>query len=102
VKAEIVVSAAALKDIDSILEYLTNEAGQRVAGRYRQELLRLFALLRDQPELGAPRPKLGRDVRLSVVAPYLVLYRYVGGTATILRVLHGSRNIGAALLRRGP
>jgi len=99
VKAEIVVSAAALNDIESIIEHLTREAGPNVAAKYRRELLRIFALLRDQPGLGARRPKLGRGVRLTIIAPYLVFYRHDDRTATILRVLHGRRKISAALLR---
>jgi plasmid stabilization system protein ParE len=99
VKAEIVVSAAALNDIESIIEHLTREAGPNVAAKYRRRLLRIFALLHNQPGLGARRPKLGRGVRLSVMAPYLVFYRHSKQTATIPRVLHGSRKISTALLR---
>lgn len=98
---ELVVSPAALNDIEAILVYLAREAGETVAAKYRRELLRIFALLGDQPALGARRPELGRGVRLSIVAPYLVLYRYIHETVTVLRVLHGSRRISAALLRRG-
>jgi toxin ParE1/3/4 len=95
-----VLSRAALKDIDAILDHLSREAGDRVAAKYRLALLRLFGLLGDRPELGAPRPELGRDVRMSVVAPYLVLYRHAAGATTILRVLHGRRRITGAMLGR--
>ena len=98
--AQIVFSRAASRDIEIILDYLTREAGPGVAANYRRSMLRLFALLADHPALGAPRPKLGRSVRMCVIAPYLVLYRRVGGVVTVLRVLHGRRRISAAMLRR--
>jgi len=96
---EIIVSPAALRDIETILDYLTREAGQNVADKYRRSFLRIFALIAEQPKLGAPRAKLGRGVRMCVVAPYLVLYRQREGLTAVLRILHGRRRITAALLR---
>jgi toxin ParE1/3/4 len=101
VTVQVAVSRAASRDIDTILGYLTREAGPAVASKYRRSLLRLFVLVSDQPALGVRRPKLGRGVRMCVVAPYLVLYRTVGDDlVNILRVLHGRRRLTAALLRR--
>jgi toxin ParE1/3/4 len=100
VRARVVFSRAALNDIDALLIYLTRETGEGVAAKYRRSLSRLFAFLGDQPGLGAPRPKLGRGVRMRVVAPYLVLYRHADEMIAVLRVLHGRRRISAAMLRR--
>jgi toxin ParE1/3/4 len=86
------------QDFDEILDHLTREAGQAVASKYRRALLHLFDLLDDQPALGAPQRKLGRGVRMGVVAPYLVLYRYTGDAVTVLRILHGKRRITPRLL----
>ena len=98
--ARTVLSPAAFRDVDAILDHLTREAGQSVAAKYRRALLRLFALLSEQPAIGARRPKLGRGVRISVIAPYLFLYRPEGDAVTVLRILHGRRKITAALVRR--
>ena len=99
-KAPVVVSRAAVRDIDGILDYLTREAGHGVATKYRQSLLQLFALLSDQPALGSRRPRLGRGVRVSIVASYLVIYRHFDETTNVLRVLHGRRRINAAMIKR--
>ena len=98
--AQPVLSAGALADLDDLLDYLACEAGSRVAANYRRDLFHLFELLTDAPALGAPRPSLGRRVRVSVVAPYLVIYRLDGKTPTVLRILHGRRKISGAMLRQ--
>jgi plasmid stabilization system protein ParE len=38
---------------------------------------------------------LGKDVRIGIVFPYIVIYRHreVDGTVTVLRVIHGRRNL---------
>jgi toxin ParE1/3/4 len=56
----------------------------------------------DLPLSGAPRPALGRDTRIAIVQPYILIYDYTqdDDTLTLLRILHGRRNITAALLRR--
>jgi toxin ParE1/3/4 len=97
-----VLSPAALRDFDQILDYLIQEAGPNVAAKYRRSFMHLFALLGDHPALGASRSRLGRQVRLAVIAPYLVLYRYQRDTVTVLRILHGRRRITGAMLRRTP
>jgi toxin ParE1/3/4 len=56
----------------------------------------------DLPQSGAPRPALGRNTRIAIVQPYLLIYDYTRGdeTLTLLRILHGRRNITRALMRR--
>ncbi|CAL80091.1 conserved hypothetical protein; putative Plasmid stabilisation system protein [Bradyrhizobium sp. ORS 278] len=95
----LVVAPVAIRDLATVLGDLTEQAGERVATKYRQSFLRLFTLLEAQPGLGAPRPRLGRGVRLGIVAPYLVFYREQSDVVTVLRVLHGRQKIGRAKLR---
>ncbi len=49
-----------------------------------------------------PRPSLGPNTRVAVVAPYLFIYDYTldDDTLTLLRILHGRRNVSRALLAR--
>jgi len=56
-----------------------------------------FDRLAVYPEIGAPRPALGRNIRLIVIKPYLILYRFnaENNVVSILRVLHGHRRIAA-------
>ena len=98
----LVVTADAEIDTDRILSYLEREAGPRVAvefgQRFQQTIERLVAL----PLSGAPRPSLGPKARIAIVFPYILIYDYTdeNDTLTLLRILHGRRNITRDLLRR--
>ena len=99
----VVVAPVAIRDLAKVLGDLTEDAGERVAAKYRQSFLRLFTLLEAQPGLGAPRRDLakefGQGIRLGIVAPYLVFYREQSDLVTVLRVLHGRQKIDRAKLR---
>ena len=93
--ADVVVTSPASDDNDIILSYLQLHAGQTVAGDYRLDFRALFRRLAVHPQIGSLRRALGRDVRLAVVDPYVVLHRYDRATDTVfvLRVLHGRRRL---------
>ncbi len=93
--AAVVVTLPARDDIDVILSYLLLHAGQAVAFDYRAEFRVAFRRRAAFPESGAPRPGLGRDVRLVTVKPYVVLHRYgrARDIVVVLRVLHGRRRL---------
>jgi toxin ParE1/3/4 len=46
------------------------------------------------------RPALGPNVRIGVVTPYIVVYRHTEreDTVTVLRVIHGRRDITEQLI----
>lgn len=50
-------------------------------------------LIASQPDMGALRPKLGRDVRCNFVGRYVIFHRRHEDTVEILRVIPGDRNI---------
>jgi toxin ParE1/3/4 len=54
----------------------------------------------DFPASGSPRPALGRNARIALVHPFVLIYDYVDDTVTVLRVLHGRRNIAPEILKR--
>jgi toxin ParE1/3/4 len=97
----LVVTPEADADGIEILAYLHREAGARVAEEYNRRFQNTLARLVDLPETGAPRQALGPETRIAIVQPYLLIYDYVSAndTLTLLRILHGSRNINVALLR---
>jgi toxin ParE1/3/4 len=98
----LLVAADAKADLNDILDYLALNAGSVTAGAYAERFAgaieRIIALPRSAP----PRPKLGPDTRVVVVYPYLMIYDFVAAadTATLLRVLHGRRNITEQMLKR--
>lgn len=94
------VSALAKQDVRGILADLRERAGDVVARRYGAHIKRIYRSLAEFPAGGAPRPSLGSEARIKIVYPYVVIYDHSADTATVLRVLHGHRNITADLLRR--
>ena len=63
-------------------------------------LLRLYDRLALFPRSGMRRESLGRNIRIGVVEPYIVIYQYrQPDTVLIVRVLDGRRNITRRLVR---
>jgi toxin ParE1/3/4 len=96
------LSSLADADEAGIFHYLAEAASLRVALDYRERFRASYQLLLEHPDIGSPRPRFGRGVRLRVVDPHLVLYRHTGDAVTILRILHGKRRITPRLLRADP
>ncbi|MGH6740811.1 MAG: hypothetical protein ACREDY_17605 [Bradyrhizobium sp.] len=73
---QLTVARRAARDIDEFFDYLADVAGTRTAERHylhlriRQTIERLV----DWPESAVRRIELGRNVRLAVVAPLVVIY----------------------------
>jgi len=97
--ATVRLTASADADIATIISDLATKAGIPIAERYADEFDALFDRLRDHPGIGPRRPKLGSDTRIGIVAPYIAIYEFRDDVVTILRVVHGSRNITARLIR---
>lgn len=100
--ARLIVAPQAQADLDDILDYLTREAGDRVARRYGDSFRRAFAFLTEFPRTGAPRPNFGSTMRIKTVWPYVIFYRYSAAddTVRLIRILHGRRNITTKLFPR--
>ncbi len=101
--ARIVFSRLADLDINGILIDLAARAGRFVAVKYDGLFERLYDRLADHPESGAPRPALGEDIRIGVVAPFIVIYRYAAASDTVLvlRIVDGRRRISGRMLPHG-
>ena len=98
--ARIVFTESADTDTAGIQADLLAIAGQRTALKYDSLFESLYDRLAEFPGSGAPRPRLGVDVRIGIVSPYIVIYRHRLGTddVTVLRVVHGRRKLSGALL----
>ena len=91
----LVVSPETQADLDEILRWLTREAGRPVALRYAEKFRAAFRHLTEFPETGARRPKLARDMRIWLVTPYVIFYRFAAEdqTVRVVRILHGRRDM---------
>jgi toxin ParE1/3/4 len=56
--------------------------------------------LAEFPDIGPPRPEFGRNARIALVHPFVIVYDHADDTVTVLRVLHGRRNITRRLVRQ--
>jgi toxin ParE1/3/4 len=91
--ARLVFAPQAADDIGDVLGSLTERAGRLVADDYAEQFRLAFERLVVHPLSGSPRSRLGRDVRITVVRPYIVIYRAHTDDVVILRVVHGHRKI---------
>jgi plasmid stabilization system protein ParE len=96
----VIITALAKRDLRHITSDLNAKAGYLVAARYAASFKSVYRGLIDFPDRGSPRPALGPLARVAIVSPYLVIYDHEGEMVTVLRVLHGKRNITRDLLGR--
>jgi toxin ParE1/3/4 len=101
--ARVVITNLADADTADILDNLVRDAGPLVASDYNTRIERLYDRLANAPESYQVRPKLGANIRVGVVFPYLVIYRYleVDDRVSVIRVVDGRRNITRRFLRGG-
>jgi len=79
-------------DLDSIWLSIAIDsptAAERLIGRLEAAESRLGQF----PEIGQARPDLGVGIRHWPIAPYLIFYRVDPEAVTILRILHGARDL---------
>jgi toxin ParE1/3/4 len=101
--ARVIVSLLAQADTDYIAIDLTHKAGHSVAAKYSASFEAIYERLAAHPDSGAPRPAIGRHVRIGIASPYIVIYEHdkASGTVTIFRVVHGRRRITGKMLMTG-
>jgi toxin ParE1/3/4 len=97
--ARVVLTNPAEADVAEIAVYLTENAGLQVAERYLREFDAAYDRLEKFPATGSPRPAFGRNTRVVLVDPYVIFYDYLDDIVTIVRVLHGRRDITPELVR---
>ena len=97
----LVVTEDADTDLTEILVYLEREAGARVAEAYGCKIGDCLTRLVEFPGIGTRRPALGGDTRIGIVRPYILIYDYAADadTLTLLRIVHGKRDITRRLIR---
>lgn len=102
--ARIIVTPEADANSAFIIADLTKKAGGRVADRYEAYFDSVYDRLADHPQSGAPRPRLGKQVRICIVSPYTLFYEHdeAADTVTIMRIAHGRRKITRKFLRGKP
>jgi toxin ParE1/3/4 len=65
-----------------------------------ERLRKRCEILARLPYAGRPREELGPGLRSLVERPYVILYRVDGAVAEIVAIIHGARDLPAALAKR--
>jgi len=94
---KVVKRPAFLLDVADGADYLTTEAGEAVARRWKDSLDKTIALITRFPEIGRLRQDLPfpgiRTFFLKDFPRYLIFYRREEGTIDLLRVKHGMMHL---------
>ncbi|MFG0291643.1 MAG: type II toxin-antitoxin system RelE/ParE family toxin [Phycisphaerales bacterium JB050] len=91
-----VISPAAARDLESVVDYISLEQRQpEAARRLLDEFMEVFDMLAGSPNAGRVRPELtSAAVRWWRLHRFLIAYE-PGKPVRILRVIHGAREIEA-------
>lgn len=100
--ARVRFTASAAGDSAAILSDLNAKAGHQIATKFGNRFTKLYERLAGHPESGPLRPVLGRNIRIGIVSPFIIVYRYTEAddVVTVLRIVHGHRKIAGKLLTR--
>jgi toxin ParE1/3/4 len=86
----------AIQDLDEIWMTIAMDS-PRAADNLARRFFDAEDRLADFPELGEARPDIAPGLRKWTVGNYLIFYRVDPDAVTIVRVVHGARDLPAAL-----
>ena len=93
-KPAFVLTHAAARDLEEILDYVAETGGEVVALRVQDRLHEALSLLARYPRLGHQREDLAlNQIRFWSVSSYVIVYRDDTSPLQIERVLHGARDL---------
>lgn len=86
------------QDLDNIKDYVTKEAGTRVARHVLKQIKDAVVFLSRTPGAGHSREDLtGAALKFWVVYSYQIIYRYTSRPIEIVRIVHGGRDMSTLL-----
>jgi plasmid stabilization system protein ParE len=88
-------SHRAVRDLRSILQYVTRESGSVETGRaFVAKLRRRCADLADLPgQIGRPRPELLPELRSVVFRDYVIFFQYQSEDFHVVAIIEGHRDL---------
>jgi toxin ParE1/3/4 len=89
---KLVVKAKARKDLRDIATYIARDNPQRAIS-FITELNGTIRHVAERPQIFAVRDEWGGSRRSALHGHYHIIFEAAGDTVTVLRVLHGARNI---------
>ena len=96
--AVIVLQPRAKADLSDIWQFIAEDSDDQ-ADAFIDLIDQKFQLLAQQAELGRRREELAEGLRSFPVGRYVIFYLPVPGGVQIVRLLHGARDIEAAVTK---
>ena len=93
---KVIVSDRAEADIFELFAYLYQRS-PTAAETVAADINRCFRAIGEFPGSGSLRSRLGPDIRATFAPPYAIFYAVRRDHVTVLRILHGSRDISEEL-----
>lgn len=94
----LIIAAHARTDLFEIWEFLAQRDGPAAADLMTARIYDALARLRTTSQIGRPRPELAPRLRSWNVPPYLLLYQADRTSLSLVRVVHGSRDLNRLML----
>ena len=91
--ARVIFTPLAQEDLQTIWDYLAEEAGEDVADGVLEAIQEKSAKIAAFPEAGQIRNELLVNLRSFVIKSYVVFYMPLSDGIDVVRVLHGARDI---------
>lgn len=79
-------------DLDAIADYIAQDNPHR-AITFIQEIRAKFHAIRHSPLQYQLRPDIGKGARMTTLGNYAILFRVIGNSVRIERVLYGGRDL---------
>jgi len=88
------MTAPALTDLDEVYDFIANDSDV-AAQRFTTALLTDLYRVAEIGYTGVPRDHIRKGLRLHRYGSYCIYFRVDGDMLVVVRILHGSRDIGA-------
>jgi toxin ParE1/3/4 len=85
----LLLSRQAATDIGDLLQYTYETYGARQEKKYAAAIDKALETITENPSLGHSRPDLSRNHKAYNVERHVVVYRLIGQTVSVSRILHG-------------
>jgi len=96
---DVKLTRRAKTDFDAIIGYIARDS-MSAASDFANQLVGKFAALAGTPGIGREREDYGTGVRTFPVGNYVIFYRPTTDGVTIVRLLHGARDLPGAFKAR--
>ncbi|MHB1857408.1 MAG: type II toxin-antitoxin system RelE/ParE family toxin [Acidobacteriaceae bacterium] len=89
---QVVFSSFVESDLDAIAEYIAQDNPTRAVS-FLAEIRAKLRAVATHPLLYRLRPEIGEDARVALAGRYVILFRIVGETVRIERIVYGARDL---------